>query len=136
MTPAGIVPSSAGPGADTRHPDPRRCAVKIDCHVHILATTPAHGSLSGYLRKRPNVVLSRLRLGIPLFGSDERVERAIEKRLVATAEGAADLDAVVGLAFDGVHDEEGNFDAAKTHLYVTNDYGSELARRHPKILFG
>ena len=110
--------------------------MKLDCHVHILATTPGHGSLSGYLRKRPNVVLTRIRLGIPLLGGDERVERAIEKRLVGTAEGAADLDAVVGLAFDGVHDEDGGFDAAKTHLYVTNDYGAELAKRHSKLLFG
>ena len=110
--------------------------VRIDCHVHLLALTPGHGKLSRYLRNRPNVVLSRLRLGIPLFGSEERIERAFENRLVRTIERTPELDAVVGLAFDGVHTQDGQFDDARTHLYVTNDYGADVARRHPKVLFG
>jgi predicted TIM-barrel fold metal-dependent hydrolase len=110
--------------------------VRIDVHVHVLATTPGHGYLSGYLRKRPNVVVTRVRLGIPLCGSDEKIERAIEHRLARTLERTPELDAGVGLAFDAVHDEEGNRDDAATHLYVANDYVAELARRHRKLLFG
>ena len=37
----------------------------VDCHVHALATTPGHGYLSGYLRKRPNVLASRVRVEMP-----------------------------------------------------------------------
>jgi predicted TIM-barrel fold metal-dependent hydrolase len=110
--------------------------VRIDVHVHVLATTPGHGFLSGYLRKRPNVIVTRVWLGIPLCGTDERIERAVEDSLVRTLGGVPELDAGVGLAFDAVHDEEGRKDEAATHLYVTNDYVAELAKRHPKLLFG
>ncbi|WP_439630001.1 amidohydrolase family protein [Gemmata sp.] len=110
--------------------------MRIDCHVHVLATTPGHGHLSGSLRRRPNVVFTRLRLGLPLFGSDEALERAFEDRLVRTVDGTPELDAAVGLAFDAVYAEDGRLDDANTHLYVTNGYAAELARRHPKVLFG
>lgn len=108
----------------------------VDCHVHALATTPGHGYISRYLRKRPNVILSRLRLHISLFGSDEKIERDFEKRLVQTVNDTPELDAAVALAFDRVYGDDGQPDQANTHLYVTNDYAADLARRHPKLLFG
>jgi predicted TIM-barrel fold metal-dependent hydrolase len=92
--------------------------------------------MSGYLRRRPNVLAIRVRLGIPLFGSDERLERACEDILARTIDGTPELDAAVGLAFDAVYTEDGRLDDPGTHLYVTNDYAAELARRHPKVLFG
>ena len=110
--------------------------MRIDVHVHVLATTPEHGCLSAYLRRRANVVLTRLRLGIPLCDTEERIERAIEDRLADTLDDAPELDAGVGLAFDAVYGEEGQRDDPATHLYVSNDYVSELAARHPKLLFG
>ncbi len=110
--------------------------MRIDVHVHILATLPGHGHMSGYLRRRPNVAAIRLRLGIPLFGSDEKIERACEDVLVRTIDGTPELDAAVGLAFDAIYTEDGRRDDARTHLFVTNEYAAELARRYPKILFG
>src|SRR5439155_14882467 len=84
----------------------RRSSMIVDCHVHALATTPGHGYLSGYLRKRPNVLASRVRLGISLFGSDERIERDFETRLARAVDQTPELDAAVALAFDGVYDED------------------------------
>lgn len=110
--------------------------MRIDVHVHILAALPGHGVLSGYLRRRPNVAAIRLRLGIPLFGSDEKIERACEAVLARTLAGCPELDAGVGLAFDAIYAEDGRRDDARTHLYVANDYAAELARRTPKLLFG
>ncbi|WP_439623235.1 amidohydrolase family protein [Gemmata sp.] len=107
-----------------------------DCHVHILAMTPGHGKVSAYLRKRPNVVFARFKFGIPFFGTDEQLERAFEDRLARAVNQTPELDAAVGLAFDAVHTEDGRLDDANTHLYVTNDYAAEVARKHPKILFG
>jgi uncharacterized protein len=109
--------------------------VKIDCHVHVLAATPGRGYLSGYLRRRPNVLLTRILLRVPLFGSDEQIERVFEDRLVRTIDGTPELDAAVGLAFDAVYGEDGRRDE-NTHLYVTNEYAAELARKHPKLLLG
>lgn len=74
------------------------------------------------------------RLG--LVGEDERTERQLRARLFQTLDETPEIDAAVILAFDAVHDREGRFDAANTHLYVTNDYVIELARQHRKILFG
>jgi predicted TIM-barrel fold metal-dependent hydrolase len=42
----------------------------------------------------------------------------------------------VVLAFDRPYTADGRPDEANTHLYVTNDYAAELARDHPKLLFG
>ncbi|QDU23089.1 amidohydrolase family protein [Urbifossiella limnaea] len=110
--------------------------MRIDVHVHILATLPGHGVMSHYLRRRPNVAAIRLRLGIPLRGSDAKVERACEDVLVRALAGCPELDAGVGLAFDAIYTDDGRRDDARTHLYVANEYAAELARKHRKILFG
>ena len=78
----------------------------------------------------------RLRLGISLFGDDERIERDVEARLVDDGQRHAGTRRGRGAGVRrGPHRRRG-FDDANTHLYVTNDYAAELARRHPKLLFG
>src|SRR4051812_42230317 len=71
-----------------------------------------------------------------LRGQDATTERGLEAKLKETIDATEKLDAVIVLAFDAVHDQEGRMDLANTHLYVTNDYVIELAARHPKMLFG
>ena len=106
----------------------------IDCHVHVCALTPGHGSMSQRIMKSLPFRFMRWRLG--MRGEDERTERAIEAKLVETIDQTDSIDAAVILAFDAVYDREGSFDPASTHLYVTNDYSIELCRRHRKMLFG
>src|SRR5687768_5823870 len=106
----------------------------IDCHVHICAFTPSHGSMSPKLLKSPPFRFMRWRLGI--VGEDESSERALEAKLASLLAETPKLDAAVVLAFDAVHTDDGTLDAANTHLYVTNDYVIELARRHRNMLFG
>jgi predicted TIM-barrel fold metal-dependent hydrolase len=106
----------------------------IDCHVHICATTPGHGWMSERLQKSLAFRFMRWRLGI--VGYDEATERQLEQKLIDTINETTWLDAAVVLAFDAVHDRDGHLDEANTHLYVTNDYVIELAKRHPKVLFG
>lgn len=107
----------------------------VDCHVHICATTPGHGSTSEYLLRSATYRFLRWLLGIKSAGG-EGFEREAEAKLVETVNAAGSLDQVVVLAFDAVYDLEGRRDEANTHLYVTNDYVIELARKHPKLLFG
>jgi predicted TIM-barrel fold metal-dependent hydrolase len=83
-----------------------------------------------------SVAFRFMRWRFGMRGSDRAMEQAVERMLVQTIDGCEMLDAAVVLAFDGVHDNSGRFDAARTHLYVTNDYVMELAARHRKILFG
>jgi predicted TIM-barrel fold metal-dependent hydrolase len=106
----------------------------IDCHVHISALTPGHGTMSQKLLKSLPFRFMQWRLGLP--GQDAATERALEAKLAKTIDETEKLDAVVVLAFDAVHNEDGAMDLANTHLYVTNDYVIELAARHPKMLFG
>jgi predicted TIM-barrel fold metal-dependent hydrolase len=106
----------------------------LDCHVHVSACTPGHGSMSERLLNSLPFRFMRWKLGIQ--GNDEASERRLETLLADTIAGAVELDAAVVLAFDAVHDADGRLDRANTHLYVTNDYVIELAARHPKMLFG
>ncbi len=106
----------------------------IDCHVHISAFTPGHGRMSQQLQDHLAFRFMRWRMGVR--GADEFAERRLADVLFHLLDTAPELDAVALLAFDAVHDADGRLDAARTHLYVTNDYVIELARRHPKILFG
>ena len=76
----------------------------------------------------------RWRLGLGEYGP--RTERELERKLSETIAGTEKLDAAVVLAFDAVHDPDGRMDETNTHLYVTNDYVIELARKYPKVLLG
>ena len=109
--------------------------MRIDCHVHVCTTTPGHGRMSPRLIHSPLFSFMRWRLGLP-WDNGPPIERAVADKMVETVHGTEMIDAAVVLAFDAVYDREGRFDKANTHLYVTNDYAWELARRHPKLLFG
>ncbi|MDB5358076.1 MAG: metal-dependent hydrolase superfamily protein [Phycisphaerales bacterium] len=106
----------------------------IDCHVHISATTPGHGTMSPRILN--SFIFRFMRFCFGITGEDAASERALEKLLADTIAGATKLDAAVVLAFDAVYDKSGALDLPNTHLYVTNDYVIELAARHPKMLFG
>ena len=108
--------------------------MRIDCHVHVCAVTPGHGSMSQRVLRSMPFRFMRWRLGMK--GEDEATERAVAAKLVETIDQTDALDAAVILAFDAVYDRDGRFDANNTHLYVTNDYAIELCRRDGKMLFG
>ena len=108
--------------------------MRVDCHVHVNAFLPEHGRTSARLLGRPSFRYLRWRLG--MRGSDAETERALERALVTELDATPELDAAVVLAFDAVYTTDGVVDEANTHLWVTNDYVAELARRHPKMLLG
>ncbi len=106
----------------------------IDCHVHICAFTPPHGKTSAHLLNTLPFRFMRWRLGIK--GEDESTELALELSLAKLLTETVKLDAAAVLAFDAVYTNDGDLDDANTHLYVTNDYVIELAKRHRNMLFG
>ncbi len=106
----------------------------IDVHVHIAACTPGHGSLSRKLLGTVPFRFMQWKFGFR--GASAATEEALRNELVRTIEQTPEIDKAVVLAFDAVHDEEGNFNAEDTHLYVTNDYVMEIVARHPRTLFG
>jgi predicted TIM-barrel fold metal-dependent hydrolase len=110
--------------------------MRIDCHVHVCATTPGRGVTSRYLRRRFSFAYIRWRLGLPFCAADEQLEREVEERLVRSVNEAEEIDAAVILAFDWAYRDDGGRDDANTHLAVTNEYVAELVRMHPKLLLG
>jgi hypothetical protein len=106
--------------------------VRIDCHVHVAACTPGHGSMSPRLLNSLPFRFMRWRMG--LVGADERTERALAAQLGRIIEETTELDAAVVLAFDAVYDLDGRRDEARTHLYVTNEYVAELCSGSPATL--
>jgi uncharacterized protein len=108
----------------------------IDCHVHVCATMPGHGVTTAMLRRRPTFAFMRWRLDISFFADDVTLENEVAARLVQTVQRTTELDAVVVLAFDAVHNAEGQPDSIRTHLAVSNDYVISLIRKHPKMYFG
>lgn len=106
----------------------------LDCHVHVCAATPGHGSMSQSLLDSLPFRFMRWRLGLGEFGPE--TERQLEALLARTIAETTELDAAVVLAFDAVHGDDGHRDVNNTHLYVTNDYVIELAARHKHMLFG
>src|SRR5256885_16311808 len=101
----------------------------LDVHVHTCAASPAHGFISQRLCKSLPFRFMRWRLGLGDYGP--QTERELEEKLSKTIGATDKLDAAVILAFDAVHDRDGRMDEANTHLYVTNDYVIELARKYP-----
>ena len=106
----------------------------IDCHVHVSAVTPGHGSMSR--RLLDSAAFRFMRWRFRLRGQDERTERDLEAILARTIQQTEQLDAAVVLAFDAVYTPGGQRDEANTHLFVTNEYVIELAVRNPQMLFG
>ena len=106
----------------------------IDCHTHVCALMPSHGRTSPRLLRTIPFRFMKWRLGAE--GEDAGTERQIAQALSSALDATPELDAAVVLAFDGVHDDDGNLNLDGSHLYVTNDYVVELCRQNPKMRFG
>ena len=107
----------------------------IDCHVHLSAIAMPHGRMSQKLLSSLPFRFMRWRLGLNPEAADFDGQLvSLIDRLICDTDG---LDAAVLLAFDAAHDDDGRFDDANTHLYVTNDYVIDVCRRYPsRMLFG
>jgi predicted TIM-barrel fold metal-dependent hydrolase len=108
--------------------------MRIDVHVHVCAMSAGHGAMSRHLYDSIPFRFMRWRLGVN--GRDPHVDDTLARSLARQLDETPELDAAVVLAFDAVHRPDGTVDRERTHLYVKNDYVVELARQHPKVLFG
>lgn len=109
----------------------------IDCHVHVSCLLPNHGRMSPRILKSIPFRFMQWRLGVkPKNGQEEQTEKALTILLYKLLDETTELDAAAVLAFDAVYTKEGQFDDANTHLYVKNDFVIDMAKTHPKVLFG
>ena len=106
----------------------------VDCHVHMSVMSQANGLMSDRLSKSLPFRFMGWRL--KLDPASPAFDQELEATLLQQIDDAPGLDAAVILAFDAVHDRDGNIDLPNTHLYAKNDYVIDLAKRQQKMLFG
>jgi uncharacterized protein len=108
---------------------------RIDVHVH-LAGVGTQGSgcwMSPAFRRRPTFLGLRLLHRI----STRQLETTVDQDWAAFVAGLvweSDLDAAMVLGFDGVYDQNGAFDPARSQLVVPPDWVFEVCERYTGLL--
>lgn len=119
--------------ASLRTPDSLLCSpVRIDVHVHLCAIAMPRGAMSQKLFH--SVPFRFMRWRLHLDATDPHLQDALERTLAEAIRNTPEIDAVALLAFDAVHTYAGDIDWPRTHLYLSNDYVFDLARKHPEFL--
>ncbi len=107
----------------------------IDAHVHVVGN--GTGGTGCWLRvrgwHRPLAALMLQHIGLPANAMTGDLDRLYVERLLELVRGSS-LGAVVVLAQEQVHDEQGQVIEGAGSFHVPNDYVLKLARQHPEFL--
>jgi hypothetical protein len=118
------------PGAQSK-PD----TAPLDMHVHVVGN--GTGGTGCWLRvsgwHRPLAALMLRHIGLPGNAMSGDLDRLCVELLLKQVRGSS-LGAVVILAQDQVHDDQGKVMADPGAFYVPNEYVLGLARKHPEFL--
>jgi predicted TIM-barrel fold metal-dependent hydrolase len=117
-------------------PRPRR-KLRIDVHVHLagVGTEDSGCWTSARFRRRPTFLALRLAYGI----GPRQIRTTVDgdwARMIAERVADSDLDRAVALGFDGVYDERGVLDRARSQMIVPLDWVFTVSERHPELLPG
>ena len=107
-----------------------------DVHAHIFCwgERPEEGFLCEKIQRSLLVRLLRKMVRLQREAGDD-LSAKIRSKLLREL-NASSLDHAVVLAQDGIYREDGSFDPAATHFYVSNDYVFRLAADCAKVLPG
>lgn len=107
----------------------------IDMHVHVVGN--GSGGTGCWLRvgrwHRPLAALMLRHVGLPADAMSGDLDRLFAERLLEQVRSSS-LGAVVILAQDEVHDDQGRVMRDVGSFFVPNDYVLSLARKHPEFL--
>src|SRR5262249_52876595 len=107
----------------------------IDAHVHVVGT--GAGGTGCWLRitgwRRGMAALMLRHVGLPANALAGDLDRLYVERLLELIRGSS-LGAVVILAQELVHDDEGRPVKEAGSFYVPNDYVLDIARRYTQFL--
>jgi hypothetical protein len=107
----------------------------IDAHVHVVGT--GAGGTGCWLRlqgwRRGMAALMLRHIGLPAKALNEDLDWLYVERLLQLVRGSS-LGAIVLLAQELVHDNEGRPVKTAGAFYVPNDYVLRLAKEHPEFL--
>ncbi|MBA2661738.1 MAG: amidohydrolase [Bradymonadaceae bacterium] len=105
----------------------------IDLHVHLIAMNEANGC---YVSPKLSTGMMYFMLSRVLKLQNverERIDEAYRDKLIEWVTDS-DLDAIGMLAFDAVYDQNGEYDKARTHLYVSNDYCLDVCSQSDRLI--
>ncbi len=109
----------------------------VDIHVHLVGN--GSGGTGCWLRvspwRRPMAAWMLRHVGLPADGLKRDLDHLYVERLLELVRGSS-LGAVVLLAHDRVHDEQGRPIEGAGSFYVPNEYVLKLGREHPEFLPG
>src|SRR5215471_3839490 len=107
----------------------------VDAHVHLVGN--GSGGTGCWLRlrswQRPLAELMLRQVGLPRSAVKGDLEVLYIQRLLELVRTSS-LGAVVILAQEQVHDDEGNPLPDEGAIYVPNEFVLNLARKHPELL--
>jgi hypothetical protein len=107
--------------------------MKMDIHVHLIGTDPGRGCMLGSkVSSGPANWALKTALGFSGV-KDEELDDVYRERLLEWVEGC-ELDRFGLLALDGVYDDAGELDRARTQVMVGNDYCLEVCAMSEKLL--
>ncbi|HSA10106.1 MAG TPA: amidohydrolase family protein [Candidatus Paceibacterota bacterium] len=119
-------------------PEPLPAAPFVDLHCHVagLGADGSGCSVSERLRKSWKAGFYFRSFGVSRQQLEQRGDALCAERLSATLGQSRHVGRAVVLALDGVVDEQGNLDPARTEFYVPNEFVAAQAARHTNLLFG
>ncbi|MCX6865359.1 MAG: amidohydrolase family protein [Verrucomicrobia bacterium] len=114
---------------------PHAALRKIDCHVHLIGDGSSGSDCWLRLKAIPHRLMARIMVheaDLPSSVLREGLDTHIERRLVALVRGSS-LDAVVLLAQDIPHRDDGTPLPDKGAFFVPNKYLLDVCARHPEL---
>ncbi|MFW5451599.1 MAG: amidohydrolase family protein [Methylophagaceae bacterium] len=110
----------------------------IDSHVHI-AGLGFGGSgcfVSDEMKNSYKFDYYLRAFGVTRTEMEAEGDQLIVRRVAETLEKSENVDGAIILAMDGVIDDNGELDKAKTQVYIPNDYVAEQTGLYPSLYFG
>ena len=117
-------------------PLPSTPVVDMHCHVAGLGGGQSGCFVSQRLRQSWKFGFYLRSFGVSRRELEERGDAVCVERLSGLLGASRHVSRAVVLALDGVIDELGQLDVARTEVYVPNEFVAEAARRYPNLLFG
>jgi len=108
----------------------------MHCHIAGIGAGGSGALVSARLRGSPRFALYLRAFGVTAADLEKHGDALIPARVSEMAAKSRFVRKVVVLALDGVVGPDGAPDAARTEVYVPDDFAAAAAARHPNLLFG
>lgn len=110
--------------------------IDIHCHVAGIGAGNSGCFVSPSLRRNWRYRIYLTAFGITENDLEREGDAIVIRRISETVAASRHVDKAVILAMDGVIDEKGNLDVARTEMYIPNAYVAVQVRKYPNLLFG